>query len=50
MTIDSTQQTLHYDTKKSNMKTPRKSSINFIRQFARSYAYLPDLATGMMAN
>lgn len=34
MTIDSTHQKLHTDVKSANMKTPKKSTLDFIRQFA----------------
>lgn len=50
MTIDSTQNTLHYDVKKSNMKTHRKSSVDFIRQFARSYYHVSDMTSGLIVN
>jgi hypothetical protein len=49
MTKDSTLliSTLH----KSAMKTPRKATLDFIRQFASAYAVLPEMGhTAMIIN
>lgn len=51
MTIDSTHQTLHQENKTSNMKVPRIESLQFIRQFARTYCFFNDLrASAMIMN
>lgn len=48
MTLDSTQQILHSDCNTSQMKTPRKSTLDFIRQFARTYCQINTLQSSAM--
>ena len=49
MTNDST--TSIISAEKSQMKTPRRSSVNFIREFSRTYAVMAGIAlNGMICN
>lgn len=45
MTIDSTKHLLHQENSTVHMKHPRKSSLDFIRQFAHSYYIMPGMMT-----